>query len=184
MMPLSGGCGGELQNHYCLDLPPASGAAFMAHEWASLLFLSSQQLFLLHQKQRECSSSQWGVHSPSSPLLLPVGSQQPSKPQAWHRVESAALLCSQPRGLSASLLHGEPPITTKEPGVSEMSLLEAGRAEESRLLLSPLWQPLWLSRAASRLLTQTTDCTPPFTFLFVLLEGVDYPPSGFLSFQG
>lgn len=158
----------------------------MTHEWASLLFLSSQQFFLLHQKQRERSSSQWGAHSPSSPLLLPVGSQQPSKPQAWHRVESAALFCSALSHAACLPLFfmENHPSQRKEPGVSEMSLLEAGRAEESRLLLSPFWQPLWLSCAASRLLTQTTDCTPPFTFLFVLLEGVDYPPLGFLSFQG
>lgn len=50
--------------------------------------------------------------------------------------------------------------------MSEMSLLEAGRAEESRLLLSPFWQPLWLSHASPGMLTQTTGCIlPPFTFL-------------------
>lgn len=117
-----------------------------------------QAALLLHQKQRECSSSQRGAPSPSSPLLLPVGSQQPCQPQAWHRVESA--VCSD----CLPLFLENHPSQQKEAGVSGMSLLEAGRPEGSQLLLSPFWQPLWLSGAACRLHTGPLRfplCFPP-----------------------
>lgn len=132
-----------------------------------------QATLLLHQKQRECGSSQWGAPSPSSPLLLPVGSQQPRKPQAWHRVESAALRCLSPSWRTTH--HNRRRLVCQEcPCLKQGRLRDPG----SFSVLSG-------NRSDSQVLPAGCTLAPSLSSLFSSLRlRMDYPPLGFLCFQG